>query len=64
MNAWFDRIFTLHLPGEHATHPQAALVGRMTLLLLVAGNDHASSSRLAIRPTSATFERVQLRFLG
>ena len=63
MNIRFDRILNGHLKGASATHPQAALAGRMALLLLLAGNSHAASSRLAIHPDTA-FGRIQLKFLG
>ena len=52
------------LLGEHATHPIARLARRLTSLLVVAGVEPASSSRLASRLASRTLGRVQLRFLG
>ena len=54
----------LHLKGESATRPMAHLEGRLASLLLLTGNDHASSSRLASRPSRRTPGRVQLRNLG
>lgn len=58
------RVRTSHLKGEAATYPQATLAGRLALLLLVAGNDHAASSRLATHPARVTCRHVQMRFLG
>jgi hypothetical protein len=57
-------IETAHPIGEAATRPIARLAGRLATLLLLAGNDHAASSRLASQPASRTLGRVQLRFLG
>ena len=58
------RQFNLHQLGESATHPIARFVGRPALLLLLAGDGPAASSRLARKPTNRTLGRVQLRFLG
>lgn len=64
MNTWLGRTYNAHLMGEVATHPNAALAGRLALLLRVAGSDHAALSRLATHPARAAFGYVQLRFLG
>ena len=64
MFADFRAVEVAHLSGEYATHPIARLARRLTALLVVAGVEPASSSRLASRPTSRTLGRVQLRFLG
>ncbi len=40
MNTWLGRTYNAHLMGEVATHPNAALAGRLALLLRVAGSDH------------------------
>jgi hypothetical protein len=53
-----------HPMGESATHPIAHVLTRLALLLLLAWNDHAASSRLAIRVKTRPLGRVQLRFLG
>ena len=50
--------------GESATCSIARLVRRLAALLLLAGNDHAASLRLAIRRNRRTLEHVQLRFPG
>ena len=47
MSAEFLGVFNAHQKGKSATYPQAALARRLALLLLIAGNDHAASSRLA-----------------
>ena len=54
----------VHPIGKRATHPIARRPGRPALLLLLAGGDPASSSRLAGQPDHGTLGRVQLRFLG
>ena len=58
------RFYTDHLMGERATHPIARILGCPALLLLLAWNDHAVSSRLAGQPKIRTLECVQLPFLG
>ena len=58
------RVRTSHLKGEAATYSQVTLAGRLALLLLVAGNDHAASSRLARHPANHAHGLDQLRFLG
>jgi hypothetical protein len=50
--------------GDVATHPIARRAGRLAVLLLVAGDYPAASSRLAIRPARRTLEHVQPPFLG
>ena len=64
MNTWLGRINNAHQMGEVATYPNAALAGRLALLLRVAGSDHAALSRLATHPARAAFGYVQLRFLA
>ena len=54
----------IHLMGEHATHPIARFFGRLALLLLLAWDGHAASSRLAKPPKKRTLGCVQLPFLG
>ena len=49
---------------ERATHPIERIFGRPALLLLLAWNDHAASSRLADQPKMRTLECVQLPFPG
>ena len=53
-----------HLLSDYATHLIARLARRPASLLVVAGVEPASSSRLASRLASRTLGRVQLRFLG
>ena len=53
-----------HQLGERATHPIAHVLTRPVLLLLLAWNGHAASSRLAGQAKTRTLGRVQLRFLG
>ena len=53
-----------HPMGMSATHPIARFLDHSALLLLLAWNSHAASSRLAERPKKCTLECVQLRFLG
>ena len=55
---------TNHQMGERATHPIARFLDHPALLLLLAWNGHAASSRLAGRPKKRTHECVQLLFLG
>jgi len=64
MNIGIEWFLSDHQIGEHATHPRAHFLGRLALLLLLAWNGHAASSRLAKRPKKYTPGRVQLRFLG
>ncbi len=64
MNIDVTAFLSIHLMGESATHPIARFSGRLALLLLLAGNGHAASSRLASQPEKRTLGRVQLRFLG
>ena len=64
MNAEFSGVFNALQKDESATCPQAALARRLALLLLIAGNDHAASSRLARRHARTTYRHVQLRFSG
>ena len=49
---------------DHATHPIAHFLSRPALLLLLAWNGHAASSRLAGRLKKRTLGRVQLQNLG
>ena len=56
--------FNLHPMGEYATHPIARFSDRLALLLLLAGECHAASSRLASQSKKRTLGRVQLPFLG
>ena len=58
------RILGVHPKGDHATRPIARFVSRLALLLLVAWNGHAASSRLAEQLKKRTLGRVQLRNLG
>ncbi|OQA33311.1 MAG: hypothetical protein BWY57_01313 [Betaproteobacteria bacterium ADurb.Bin341] len=53
-----------HRLGDLATTPCALLAGRPALLLVLAGNDHAASSRRASHPANHAHGIVQLRFLG
>ena len=64
MFAEFSCVLNAYQKGESATYPQAALARRLALLLLIAGNDHAASSRLARHRARTTCGYVQLRFLG
>ena len=64
MSVEFYDVLNTHQKGESATYPQAALARRLALLLLIAGNDHAASSRLARHHASTPCGHVQLRFLG
>ena len=54
----------LHPMGEYATHPIARFSARLAWLLLLAGECHAASSRLASQAEKRTLGRVQLPFLG
>ena len=56
--------FNLHPMGENATHPIARFSDRLALLLLLAGECHAASSRLASQSEKRTLGHVQLPFLG
>ena len=57
-------LFTVHQFSKHATYPIAHFLGRPALLLLLAWNGHAASSRLAGRPKKRTLGHVQSPFLG
>jgi hypothetical protein len=61
-DAW--RVRPGHLMGADATYPQATLAALPALLLLIAGNDHAASLRLATHPARAICGYVQLKFQG
>ena len=50
--------------GDNATRPIAGRSPCPALLLVLAGGDPASSSRLAGRADRRTLGHVQLRFLG
>ena len=52
-----------HQMGEHATYPIARFSSRLALLLLLAWDGHAASSRLAKRPEKRTLRYVQSPFL-
>jgi hypothetical protein len=54
----------IHQMGECATHPIARPARRLAALLLVAGSDHAATSRLARQRARRTLGCVQLWFLG
>ena len=56
--------FNLHPMGEYATHSIASFSDYLALLLLLAGECHAASSRLASQAEKRTLGRVQLPFLG
>ena len=58
------RFNNTHQMGEHATHPIARFLGRWSLLLFLAWDDHAASSRLAQQPKKRTLGCVQLPNLG
>ncbi len=58
------KFFSIHPLGETATRPSVRCLGHWPLLLLLAWDGHAASSRLAQRPKQRTLGRVQLRFLG
>jgi hypothetical protein len=53
-----------HQLGEDATHPIARFLGCPALLLLLAWESHAASSRLAGQPKKRTLGCVQSPFLG
>ena len=53
-----------HLMGEPAARSIARPGRRLAVLLLLAGNGHAASSRLARQRPERTLDRAQLRFLG
>jgi len=50
--------------SKHATHPIAHLPSRLALLLILAGNCPAASSRLAKQLGKCPLGRVQSPFLG
>ena len=56
--------FNLRPMGENATHPIARFSDCLALLLLLAWECHAASSRLASQSEKRTLGRVQLPFLG
>lgn len=60
----FFGLDTFQHRGEIATHPIALLPRPLAVLLLLAGDDPASSSCLASERGRGTLGRVQLRFLG
>ena len=53
---------TDHQTGECATHSIARFLDHLALLLLLAWEGHAASSRLAKRSKKRTLECVQLQF--
>ena len=53
-----------HQAGESATHPIEPPWRTLAVLLLLAGDEPASSSRLASARHGSPLGRVQLRFLG
>lgn len=59
-----QQIIKPHLVGEAAMHPIARISSRLALLLLLAGDGHAASSRLARQLEIRTLGRIQLRFPG
>jgi len=64
MNPDLPGFYSTHRLGDAATRPIAQRAGRLSALLLFAGDYPAASSRLAIRPARRTLRRVQLPFLG
>ena len=68
MKTGSDRVPTTRLMGEVATYLEAALAGRLTLLLRVAEREHAVLSRslgqFAKHTARASARRVQPRFRG
>jgi len=60
METCFKAFFTLHPSGERATCSPALRPPRHTALLLLAGWQPASSSRLAWHSGRSTGEHVQL----
>ena len=64
MNIDAPGFFNLHQMGEYATHPIVRFSARLALLLLLAWECHAASSRLASQSEKRTLGRVQLPFLG
>ena len=64
MNINVPGFSNFHPMGEYATHPIARFSARLALLLLLAGECHAASSRLASQSEKRTLGRVQLPFLG
>ena len=64
MNIDVPGSFNLRPVGEYATHPIARFSVRLALLLLLAWECHAASSRLASQSEKRTLGRVQLPFPG
>ena len=64
MNIDVEWFWNLHLISEYATHPIAQFPSLPALLLLLAWNGHAASSRLAGRLENYTLGCVQMRNLG
>ncbi len=64
MDTHLNRYLNPHLKGEPATPPIAPFPSCLTSLLLLAGNRHAASSRLASQLGKGTLGCVQLPFLG
>ena len=64
MNIDFLSLDSVHPLGESATGAIAHFSGPLASLLLVAGDGHASSSRLAREPEKCTLAPVQLPNLG
>ena len=64
MNTHLTAHDNVHLGGESATHPIEPPSGALAALLLLAGIEPASSSRLASPPEGGPLGRVQLPFPG
>ena len=64
MNTNLNRYLNPHPKGEPATPPIAPFSSRLASLFLLAGNNHAASSRLASQLEKGTLECAQLPFLG
>ncbi|MDR2244062.1 MAG: hypothetical protein LBE15_01455 [Burkholderiales bacterium] len=64
MVAYFGVFFTTHPLGKSATHFPALRTACHAALLLLAGWQPASSSRLAWRTVRSAGKYAQLRFLG
>ena len=64
MNIDVKRIWNIHQKCKHATYPIAQFLSLPALLLLLAWNGHAASSRLTERLKNRTLRHVQLRNLG
>ena len=62
MNIGPPGFFNLHPMGENATHPIARFSARLALLLLLAGECHAASSRLASQAKNAHSGAFNCRF--